>query len=400
MYTILAFYTFHTAYTTVYDSEHYHTPGLPKPLLRSEDPRTDDGLKYILVWSTPEFKNRLFEEGQGLFVKNNCSYMNCYLSDEMHLLESYKKDFDVVLIDIGVIRQSLWNSEVMPQKRTARQKYLFHSMRSSDETPVCNVKADGFFNWTWSYKIYSDISTPFIEVIDTSGHVVAPRRDVRWIENMNPISKNDKKKLLTKKKAVAWIPESCKTRSNRMEFAKNLQEALKEHNLELDIYGCSMKLCPKEGCMKALERDYYFYLAYEPSHAEDYVTDEVLKAYHHNTVPIVKGGADYRYFLPEGSYINAGSGSVEKLASLIDFSIRNPSVYYSFHQWKYYYRIRKVNHNRGVCDLCAMLNNRENVLTHSNYEKFRKWWYGDLKERCYPVGAKEEKFVVSYFNDS
>ncbi|CAG9782535.1 unnamed protein product [Diatraea saccharalis] len=292
-YTILAFYTFHTAYTTVYNSEHYYTPGLPKPIFGSGGHRIDNEMKYILIWLTVDFNVNFFGEGPGAFVKNNCSFVNCYLSADKHLLKGYNKEFDVVLIDIGVLRRSLWNSIVMPQKRSVKQKYLFHSMRSSDETPVCNVNADGYFNWTWSYKIDSDISTPFIEVKDTGGNTVAPRREVKWIENMKPLTDADKEKLKTKKKAVAWIPESCNTRINRMEYVRKLKEALKEHDLELDIYGCSMKTCPKEGCMQALEKYYYFYLAYEPSHAKDYVTEEVLKAYHHNTVPIVKGGADY-----------------------------------------------------------------------------------------------------------
>jgi hypothetical protein len=288
MYGILAFYSFHTAYTTVYEVESYYTPGLPKPTPIKQG-SIRDPLKYILIWTTPDFKDNSLGEGQDPFLKNRCSHVNCFLSTKKNL------NYDVVLMDISILRRSLWK-QILPKNRSPKQKFVFHSMRSAEETPICNIRADNYFNWTWSYKIYSDISTPFIEVKDLDGNVIAPKPDVKWIENMKKLTDLDKRKLNTKKKAVAWMPESCITRTNRISYVKKLQEALKDRSLELDVYGCNMGTitsCPKGECLKLLETDYYFYLAFEATHAEDYVTTEVLKAYHHSTVPIVKGGADY-----------------------------------------------------------------------------------------------------------
>ncbi|KAL4713407.1 hypothetical protein ACJJTC_010392 [Scirpophaga incertulas] len=363
MYTVLAFYTLHNAHSTLFDIEIQDTPLSKTKTVEYSYPQTDNELKYILIWTTPEFNENPLGEGQEPFVKQNCIYSNCYLSTDKHLLKRYQRDFDVVIMDIGVLRLSRWKS-ILPKKRTPFQKFIFHSMKSSDESPICNIKADGFFNWTWTYRIDSDILTPFIEVNDLEGNIIAPRRNVKWAANTKQLSVGDLKKLYKKKKAVAWIPDSCKIKTDRTHFVKSLQKALRDRSLDLDIFGCYMGTiynCPEGGCMQAIENDYYFYLVHEESLSEDYVTTEVLKAYHHNTVPIVRSGADLKFFLPAGSYIDASA-----------------------------------DHNKGICDLCAKINDKIKFNTPTSYDQFRKWWYNDLKDKCYPKGAEEMEEVLSY----
>nr|XP_034836326.1 alpha-(1,3)-fucosyltransferase C-like [Maniola hyperantus] len=140
----------------------------------------------------------------------------------------------------------------------------------------------------------SDIFSPFFEVKDLEGNVVAPKPVVNWNSNMTLLDESDIEKLKDKKKAMAWIVTKCKTRNDRMLTAKRLQRLFRENALDFDIFGCGFQECPQEGCLKALERDYYFYYAPEDSHAKDYVTSEVLVGYDHYAVPIVNGGADYR----------------------------------------------------------------------------------------------------------
>ncbi|KAL0879535.1 hypothetical protein ABMA27_003273 [Loxostege sticticalis] len=395
MYGILAFYTFHTAYTTVVDLEKYNQNF---PLFEGyKGDRFYTDLKYILVWTTPEYFQNPLGEGQAPFVKYDCPFYNCYLSTKKDLLNGDYKNFDAVFMDIGFLRK--WKKMALPRVRSPAQKYIFHSMRSSDETPICTINSDNYFNWTWTYKLSSDIVTPFIEVRDLEGNRISPRLTVRWKSNMTKLSQKDKERMNTKKKAVAWVMNSCRTRTNRMVFVKSLRNALREHSLELDIYGCKMLPCPNDDCRKLLERDYYYSLVYESSHAEDYVTDEVLKAYHHDVVPIVKGGANYQRFLPEGSYLNAENTTVQKLAAHIDYSIRNLDVYYDYHRWRNHYTIKKFDYWQGLCQLCELLHSRASLETFSSYEKFRSWWYTDtLKDRCYPKGAENMVDVLSYMD--
>ncbi|KAM3965946.1 alpha-(1,3)-fucosyltransferase C [Aphomia sociella] len=401
MYAIIAFYTFHTAYTTVTDMEQYQEriQGLPNPEIIFGKDRFAKDLKYILVWTTPDRFTNPFGEGQMPFISNTCSYINCYITSKKTLLNRDNRNFDAVIFDVHNLRH--WKNIHLPRERSIRQKYVFYGKRSSDDTPICALFVDKYFNWTWTYKLHSDIVSPFIEVKNLKGDIVAPSLYMKWIENMTDLTIKQVQELKLKTKAVAWIITNCQTRyhTKRMMFAKELQQALKEYSLVLDIYGCRNLECPSESCLKAIEEGYYFYLAYEDSITEDYVTEEVLKGYNHSAVPIVFGGANYHHFLPEGSYINARYTTAEKLAAVIVYSIRNPAVYQRFFHWRNHYTIHEAHATTGICKLCEYLNDENKFIRRSVHENLRKWWYtGSLHDRCYPRGAEDEDFVLSYMN--
>lgn len=116
------------------------------------------------------------------------------------------------------------------------------------------------------------------------------------VSHMKPVTKKIKRKLQSKSKAVAWFVTHCSTPSKRGEYVQNLTVELNKYELKVDIYGyCGNLECIKddETCHIMLETDYYFYLDCENSLCEDYVTEKVLTATKHFTVPIVYGGADY-----------------------------------------------------------------------------------------------------------
>nr|XP_037877562.1 alpha-(1,3)-fucosyltransferase C-like [Bombyx mori] len=54
-----------------------------------------------------------------------------------------------------------------------------------------------------------------------------------------------------------------------------------------------------------IREKYYFYLSFENSFGEDYVTEKLLHALEFDAVPVVYGGANYTRFMPEGIYLNA-----------------------------------------------------------------------------------------------
>lgn len=293
MYVALAFYSFHTAYTTVSQIGKYQDRFSKYRSLDVFVDRFDKDLKYILVWTIDtDKKDYDFEfNGQSPFIENNCPEINCYITTNKTILNESYTNFDAIVFNMSLLWK--WKNSVLPQERTKRQKYVFYGMQASDDHPICSVRVDNFFNWTWTYKFYSDIFTPFIEVRDLNGTVVAPSRNPSWIRDVKPLTKTEKEKKSMKTKAIAWIIDKCDIKSNRMLSMIKFGQALKEFSLSIDVYGCGNKKCPEEGCLKAIEKEYYFYLAYEGSVSEDYVTAEVLKAYHHDAVPVVVGGADY-----------------------------------------------------------------------------------------------------------
>lgn len=100
-------------------------------------------------------------------------------------------------------------------------------------------------------------------------------------------------------------------------------------------------------------------------------------------------------FLPEGSYLNSRSMAVEQLIVLVQYIINNSKVYQSYHRWRKYYVITKAERFKGICDVCAYLNDDSKFETVSIKKNFRQWWFpGPLFQRCIPKGETDDTFLL------
>ncbi|CAH0701098.1 unnamed protein product [Spodoptera exigua] len=187
----------------------------------------------------------------------------------------------------------------LPAQRKPHQKYIFTSMESAAYYPICNQKLLNFFNWTWTYKLNSDLNYAYFSVWNKNGSVIGPKEEMHWmkVEDMAPVNDTLKEILSGKTIAAAWFVSNCGAPSGRNKIAKQLQIELQTHGLRLDIYGsCGTMKCPKSSmdeCMLKLRSDYYFYLSFENSFSDDYVTEKLLNALDNYAVPVVFGGANY-----------------------------------------------------------------------------------------------------------
>ncbi|CAH2233469.1 jg18755 [Pararge aegeria aegeria] len=251
-------------------------------------------IKYILQW-TRRFSAPFdfMGEGNSAFIKNKCKHTNCFVTDDSEYFNE-QTDFDAIAFN-GRDVIHLWPFQ-FPAKRSPKQKYIFGAMESPDNFPACDKSLDGFFNWTWTYKLDSDFRWGYITVYDLNGTAVGPKIDMAW-PKLNPITEDLKVKLTSKSKAAAWLVSHCGTKSGREHFVEELQKELVGYGWTLDIYGkCGPLSCQKSGnhsCFKTIENDYYFYLSFENSFSEDYVTEKLLTALNNYAVPIVFGAADY-----------------------------------------------------------------------------------------------------------
>ncbi|XP_061718861.1 alpha-(1,3)-fucosyltransferase C-like [Cydia pomonella] len=256
----------------------------------------NDNTKYILLWTDPKASPfSYFGKGSYTFREKSCKYMNCYVTGDRDELGDISL-FDVLLFN-GPQLPKMFKMYDFPNSRSARQKYVYANIESAQNYPLCNF--NGFFDLTWTYRLDSDINWGYFVVKDNTGHVVAPKIDVTWVrwENMNSISEKFKMKLRNKTKAVAWFATNCVTKSRREDFVRKVTDHLHNYTLSVDVYGaCGTLQCPSfinRQCLRLLEKEYYFYFAFENSFGEDYVTEKILTAYKHNTVPVVYGGANY-----------------------------------------------------------------------------------------------------------
>ncbi|CAG9137059.1 unnamed protein product [Plutella xylostella] len=346
----------------------------------------DFNMKYLLFW-TPRSQHSPFtsmQEGVREFVKNNCEYKNCFLTANRSFFESITK-FDAILFH-GKELSGEKTTVTLPQSRSPKQKYIFATIESANNYPVCDAVYDGFFNWTWTYRLDSDVRWGYLTVLDMEGRVVGPKVDMSWRPMNETIDDEVRGKLKTKSKAVAWMVSNCRTRSLRELYALDLRKNLSALNLELDIYGAceGLKSCPKnraQDCNRKILNNYYFYLAFENSFSVDYVTEKVLNAMDNLVVPIVYGDANYSRFLPPGSYINAREFSPEQLADTISNLMSNSSQYEEFFSWRRFYRIVETTSNADVCNLCAAMNDHKKFMSESVYSNFREWW-NDKDQEC------------------
>lgn len=263
---------------------------------RSYHDKKDDML-YILqwtLWKTGPFPS--MERGQDAFIFRKCAFQNCYITNDTGYLKNIKY-FDVILINVVDMHKDLAFS--LPHKRAAYQKYVFVSRESYINYPVSD-SYDGYFNWTWTHRLDSDIKYDYIAIRDDQDRLIGPKDVMHWIDidDMKPITKYVERKLRKKRYAAAWFVSNCEAKNKRSDFADKLKEELAKYKHILHIYGnCADIKCPTdglwEGCFALIERDYYFYLSFENAHSYDYVSEKVLNALNHYSVPVVFGGANY-----------------------------------------------------------------------------------------------------------
>lgn len=257
--------------------------------------RLPSGMKYILLWTPYEFAPfYYFGNGQKAFVDKKCSVINCYVTTDRNYFNGDVTKFDYIFFN-GRNIDPLTRSD-LPINRSSHQKYVYFNMESADNKPVCNQIYDDFFNLTATYRLDSDIPIPYVQVQNTEGEVIGPDFEIDWIESGSVDDEEFAAKLKNKTKAVAWFVSNCRSRNHRRDYVIQLQKALDNYGLTVDIYGrCGPLTCPRKqkNCSTILDRDYFFYLSFENSFSDDYVTEKLLTALQHNVVPIVYGGADY-----------------------------------------------------------------------------------------------------------
>lgn len=257
--------------------------------------KKEDGIKYILLWTRYDREPFMYWKLKKVhFRAMNCKFQNCYLTNKKTFFKDIT-NFDAILFNAI----NLTGGMELPVIRSDNQIYVFVSTDSAANFPLTSEDFNLFFNYSWTYKLNSDIPFPYFIVRDKRGNILGPKKNMRWMDkrNMDNIKKSDKNRLQNKTIAAAWFVTNCGATSRRLDYANGLRIALRKYSLSLDIYGhCGDKKCPKDridDCFELIESNYYFYLSFENSFSEDYVTEKVLTALEHYAVPVVFGGADY-----------------------------------------------------------------------------------------------------------
>ncbi|KAJ8924128.1 hypothetical protein NQ315_006911 [Exocentrus adspersus] len=305
-------------------------------------------IKNILYW-TKMFGRKDFNLGQGSEVFQDCEVNNCYATSQKNYLPV--DQFDAIVFHPN---EFSWNDMDIPQNRSRDQIYIYSNQESPMNTKQRALEARGFYNWTMTYRLDSDILRPYGYYQKTTTQYKTPTVE----------------EVKQKPHAVAWMVSHCGAYSKRDDLYRNLSKYIPIH-----VYGsCGDRYCPKddfEGCYDLLAQNYKFYLSFENSICLDYVTEKLYAALMRNIVPIVYGGADYRKIAPPNSVIDVTRfNSVEELAEYIKELDGNPEKYLSYFEWKKTYVVGRSN-KPTLCTLCKKLNE---PIARKSYDNIDKWW--------------------------
>ena len=160
--------------------------------------------------------------------------------------------------------------------------------------------------------------------------------------------------------------------------------------LTVDIYGkCGRLTCTREDesvCHKMLEHNYKFYLSFENSICDDYVTEKLFKVLRYDVIPIYYGGADLTAMgLPPKVAIDVLSfESVKALVKHLEELARDDAKFAEHFWWRDYYEIRDRWEDRvqPFCDLCKALHNPKEP--RKVYADMHKWFVTDSNCRKMP----------------
>ncbi|CAH0579399.1 unnamed protein product [Chrysodeixis includens] len=341
---------------------------------------TEPNKIYILQWTKPDKEPYTFmKEGQDMFYEKRCPINNCYVTWNKTYLADLTR-YDAILFYSHIVSKSLTPT---PSKRSPEQYYVFVSSEPASHNPVYQKKYKHFFNLTWTYKLNSDVFYGYIQVENKNGDIIGPKEVMHWpkLEEMDPIDDELRDKLHSKKIAAAWFVSNCHARSGRFNVAMKIQKELAKYNMTVDIYGhCGTKTFPENiTSWELLERDYYFYFSFENSINEDYVTEKLLNALQHYTVPIVLGGANYTRFMPDGIYLNARILTTEELVKQMVDLINDKEKYYNLFRWHNhysYYYAGGAPETDYYCNFCKNINDLKLINYKRVYRHFDKWWNG------------------------
>ncbi|KAK7097375.1 alpha-(1,3)-fucosyltransferase C-like [Littorina saxatilis] len=334
--------------------EEYSWPETEKEQVKAE---TKDGvppknkIKKITWYNAPGYIKRV----SSLELFGHCPVKDCSLSWS-------RKDHaqaDVVLF------RGAPGKTVIPRAHPG-QIYLFHVM----ESPVLtnghyrDSPWNSAFNWTWNYRVDSDIFYP-----------------VDYLKRPSTVPSMDQLRdvMRQKTKRVSWISSNCNVQSQRDQYVKRLQQTI-----PVDHYGrCGKLKCDgKTPNCSAILNDYFYYLSFENAMCPDYVTEKFYKTFFQDihVLAVVRGGATYSRFFPEGTFIDAESfASPEELGRyLLDLS--QDEARYVDMLWR---KAHFVYHEHGnvdaYCQLCYKAHHAERFA--KTYPNLYGWYNRD---QCKP----------------
>ncbi|OQV14680.1 putative Alpha-(1,3)-fucosyltransferase C [Hypsibius exemplaris] len=321
-------------------------------------------VKQVLFWTsffgTPDARGTL---GAKLF--EGCPVRQCAATNDRN---------QIATSDAVIFHALDISSNNLPGPRRSGQHYIFLIGESPanlaggarvEKTP------EDFFDMTFTYRLDSDVRGHYLYSV--------------------PVEKDLTRNFAEgKRKLVAWFVSNCITPGRREEYVKELQKYI-----PVDVYGkCGPLKCPRNNeaaCNDMLNKDYKFYLSFENSICNDYVTEKLTNALHNNVVPIAMNGGNMTIF-PDHSYIHVEDfPSARALAEHLQYLDKNDTAYNEYMRWRFD-PSQVQSHgvfspgSSGWCMLCERLHDPAFQGSLPGYRDARQWFLDGGQCRPGPIG--------------
>ncbi|KZS21877.1 putative Alpha--fucosyltransferase C [Daphnia magna] len=333
--------------------------------------------KNILMWK--KIWGYKLEVGRSPFIDANCPISNCFLTYNTSFLPP--QDFDAIMIHPSTQR--------IPhnfKNRRPDQIFLMFNNEPPAHLPRYMEMFDNYFNWTMTYRTGSTFHLKYGEIIPLDSAPTTMDQAMAMRQEMMRSGINPAK---GKTKLAVWFVTNCNAESNREAYVSIMQKYT-----TIDIFSSAGKCggrdeCPRiknrSVCYNLIEKSYKFYLSFENSICEEYVTEKFFEMMNRNIVPVVLGGADYAAIAPPHSYINALDYTPRQLAEYLKELDRNDTLYAEYFWWKKRYRVNDLHEmtKTALCDLCEALHTTP--LKNSTVKGLQRWLLEPSLCRHFPI---------------
>ena len=293
----------------------------------------ENGTKIILAYFPPYYNEVMWN------IKfDKCKQTNCRLTQDKEL---HRRSYGVLVSERVIPHLD------MPPKLQG-QVWVFHT----DETPFHSnwrqvSSYPDLFDYTMSYR---------------SNHSRFPLPYGQIIQNQEENNMSLENVFENKTKDVLWFNSNCDSRSQRMRYVDEMKKYI-----NVDIYGkCGHLKCGEalvlfnDQCHRNLTKQYKFYLAFENSICNEYVTEKTFHIFQHQMpiVPVVRSTPDVKHLVPNGTFINTRDfKSPKALAKFLRNLGKDRKQYMTYlRNIRQYSSISQVELlQRNMCDLCDML---------------------------------------------
>ncbi|XP_039760339.1 glycoprotein 3-alpha-L-fucosyltransferase A-like [Pararge aegeria] len=285
--------------------------------------------------------------GRTEFIRNKCPVDACSITIDMR---------EAATVDV-VLYEDYHNS--IDVKRPPNQIWILYYLECPYNTATLRSTLLNVFNWTATYRRDSDIVAPY----------------EKWVYHDTLVTEKvlERNYAANKTKMVAWFVSNCHAHNRRLQYAKQLSKFI-----SVDIYGaCGSQNCPRvdPDCFKMLDKEYKFYLAFENSNCQDYITEKFfVNSLQHDVLPIVMGArpSEYAAVAPHNSYIHVDEfAGPEELAAYLRRLDEDDTLFNSYFKWK---GTGEFINTFFFCRVCAMVHASARRQRNVHYTDVQAWW--------------------------